>query len=144
MEREIFSKLVTLLGSIGGEIIFMPMVSRCEGLMTSVTEEYTAKEMEDLMHLAKNNNIRVCFDPFIAEDGQKKYKREEIRIGIRLGMDFDKYVYALAHELAHCFLHYDKGDTITSSKHKEYEEQADRGARMLLAALAVSGKGGAA
>lgn len=60
-----------------------------------------------------------------------------LRIGIRSEMDFDKYIYNIAYELAHYFLHYDKGDTIISSKHEEYKEQADRGAKMLIMALAV-------
>ena len=60
-------------------------------------------------------------------------------IGIRSEMDFDKYIYNIAYELAHYFLHFDKGNTITSGRHKEYEEQADRGAKMLLMALAETG-----
>lgn len=44
------------------------------------------------------------------------------------------------YELAHYFQHYDKGDTIRSDRHKEYEEQADRATKMLLAALAVDRK----
>lgn len=83
------------------------------------------------------------FVPFMANDGRLKYISNEARIGVRIGMSFDEYVYNIAHELAHYFLHYDKGDIIASDKHMEYEEQADRGAKMLLAALAVSGKEGA-
>lgn len=62
-----------------------------------------------------------------------------LRIGIRSEMNFDKYIYNIAYELAHYFLHYDKGDTVISSKHEEYTEQADRGAKMLIMALAVEG-----
>lgn len=62
-----------------------------------------------------------------------------LKIGIRSEMDFDKYIYNIAYELAHYFLHYDKGDTIISSKHEEYKEQADRGAKMLIIALAIEG-----
>lgn len=43
----------------------------------------------------------------------------------------------IAHELAHAFLHYDKGD-ITSGNKAEYEEQADRAATMLLEVLEVA------
>lgn len=52
-------------------------------------------------------------------------------------MDFDNYIYNLAHELAHLYLHYDKGDTIKSDHHDEYEEQADRAARMLIDVLSM-------
>ncbi|MDE5907771.1 MAG: ImmA/IrrE family metallo-endopeptidase [Lachnospiraceae bacterium] len=40
----------------------------------------------------------------------------------------EDFNYNLAHELAHYFLHYDKGDIVESDKNKEYEEQADRAA----------------
>ncbi len=47
-------------------------------------------------------------------------------------MTIDRINYNLAHELAHVYLHYDKGDTIRSERHADYEEQADRAAKMLL------------
>ena len=139
MQTEVFTKLMNLTGSLGGDIVFMPMKSDAKGLMAIQSEKYTAEEMEKLMHLAEKNNITVRFVPFRANNGMLIYEHDEIRIGIRIGMSFDEYVYNLAHELAHYFLHYDKGDTITSEKHAEYEEQADRAAKMLLAALSVGG-----
>lgn len=142
MSMEVFAKLMSLAGSIGGDIVFMPMRSHAKGLMTTKTMEYTAEEMEQLMHLAEKNNIRVRFTPFETKSGIE-YRSEELRIGIRADMGFNEYVDNLAHELAHYFLHYDKGNTITSEKHAEYEEQADRAAKMLLAALSVGQKGGA-
>lgn len=57
------------------------------------------------------------------------------RIALSSSMSVEDMTYTLAHELAHYFLHYDKGDTIGSERHAEYEEQADRGAKLLLAAL---------
>lgn len=137
MSTEVFTKLIDLAASKGVQVVFMPMKSQAYGLMTSVEVEHTPKEMEKLMHLAEENNISVKFVPFKASDGRLKYVRDEFRIGIRIGMTFDEYIYNLAHELAHYFLHYDKGDTIRSERHKEYEEQADRAAKMLLEALAV-------
>lgn len=135
MSTEVFTKLINLAGIMGGQVVFMPMQSKAQGLLTSVEGKHTPKEMEELLHLAEKNNISVRFVPFKANDGKLKYVRDEFRIGIRIGMSFDEYVYILAHELAHYFLHYDKGDTIGSERHEEYEEQADRGAKMLLAAL---------
>lgn len=52
-------------------------------------------------------------------------------------MTEEEYIETLAHELAHHFLHYEKGDTISSDKHAEYEEQADRADNMLLVALST-------
>lgn len=143
MKKEIFTNLMNLTERVGGSIVFMPMQSKSQGLMTVTETEYTPKEMEDLMHLAEKNNISVRFVPFMANDGRLKYISNEARIGVRIGMSFDEYVYNIAHELAHYFLHYDKGDIIASDKHIEYEEQADRGAKMLLAALEIRGKEGA-
>lgn len=136
--KKVFAKLMNLINRMGGDIVFMPMVSHCQGLLITENMEYSAKEMEELIHLAEKNNIRVRFTPFITDDGEKKYWNNEIRVGIRAEMSFDEYIYNLAHELSHYFLHYDKGDTIGSEKHKEYEEQADRGAKMLLMALSVA------
>lgn len=104
----------------------------------------TGKIFESLVHLAKQQNIIVDFCPFESNKGMLYGDDKTVIIGIKMDIGFDEYVYSLAHELAHYFLHYDKGDTIKSEKHKEYEEQADRGARMLLDALAVNQKGGAA
>lgn len=135
--KEILAKLITLTGSIDGDIVFMPMISKCKGIMTTEKVEYTPKEMETLMHIAEGQGISVRFVPFKAYNGRLKQVKEEVRIGVRIGMNFDEYVYVLAHELAHYFLHYDKGDTINSEKHAEYEEQADRAAKMLLTALST-------
>ena len=135
--KEILAKLITITGSIDGNIVFMPMISKCNGIMAVEKMEYTPKEMETLMHVAENEGIHVRFVPFRAYNGRLKQVRDEVRIGVRMGMNFDEYVYTLAHELAHYFLHYDKGDTITSDKHNEYEEQADRAAKMLLTALSI-------
>lgn len=99
MKETVFAKLVNLVGSVNGKIVFMSMKSKSKGLMTTDTA-----------------------------DGN-------VKIGLRIGMSLEEYIDTLAHELAHYFLHYDKGDTISSEKHDEYEEQADRAAKMLLAAL---------
>jgi len=138
MQTEVFTKLLNLTSSLGGDIVFTPMISSSKGLITTQTMEYTAEEMEELLHLAEKNNIRVRFTPFQTKGGIE-YRSEELRIGIRAEMGFNEYVESIAHELAHYFLHFDKGDTIRSDRHAEYEEQADRAAKMLLAALSVGG-----
>ena len=115
----------------------MKEICREINVLNSINEEYTNKQMETLLHIAENEGISVRFLPFQAYDGRLKQVKENLVIGIRIGMNFDEYVYNLAHELAHYFLHYDKGDTINSEKHAEYEEQADRAAKMLLSALSI-------
>lgn len=54
-------------------------------------------------------------------------------------MNEEKELYTIAHEIAHGYLHKDKGNTIDSPKHAEYEEQADRAAHMLLDLLDMEG-----
>ena len=76
--------------------------------------------------------------PFQAFDGHIKGNK----IGIRQSLKtIDEYNYNLAHELAHAYLHYDKGSILPDMEdkelHKQYEEQADRAAKLLLIALAA-------
>ncbi len=104
----------------------------------------TGKVFEALVHLAKQHNVIVDFCPVESNKGMLYGEGERVIIGIKMDMNLHEYVYSLAHELAHYFLHYDKGDTIASDRHIEYEEQADRAAKMLLDTLAVRQKGGAA
>ncbi len=97
----------------------------------------TGKVFENLVHMAIQNGIVVRFAPLRASYARLKGNR------IALGQNLDTiedFNYNLAHELAHYYLHFDKGDTTSSEKKAEYEEQADRGAKMLLAALSVSSK----
>ena len=86
----------------------------------------------DLMHLAVSKGITVRFVPFQFYNGRLK----ENRIGIRQSLPTIEDINdILAHEIAHAYLYYDKGDTINSDRHDEYEEQADRAAKMLLDVL---------
>lgn len=91
----------------------------------------TGKVFEKLLHTAVANGISVKFMPFEACRGLIHGDR----IGISQDLCIEDINYTLAHELAHSFLHYDKGDTIKSKKHSDYEEQADRAAKMLLAVI---------
>lgn len=89
---------------------------------------------EKLVHLAVSKGIIVRFAPLAASYARIKGNR--IALNENLGT-IDDFNYNLAHELAHYFLHYDKGETFTSGSYKDYEEQADRAAKMLLEVLAV-------
>lgn len=85
-----------------------------------------------LVQLANAQGIIVKFAPLTVSDGRLKGNRLAIRQDLPSIEDFN---YNLAHELAHAYLHYDKGDTINSEIHEQYEEQADRAAKMLLDAI---------
>jgi len=86
-----------------------------------------------LIKLANKKNVKVRLLPFKAYRGRLKGNR----IGINSNLNIEDLRYTLAHEIAHLYLHIDKGNTITSPKHEEYEEQANRAAEMLLDLLSI-------
>lgn len=89
-----------------------------------------------LMYLATQNQIAVKFVPFTVSYARLKGNPQGMRMGISQNLQtIEEVNYNLAHELAHAYLHYDKGDTINSGMHEQYEEQADRAAKMLLDAI---------
>lgn len=89
----------------------------------------SGKVFEKLVHLAIKTGVVVKFAPLQYNNGRVKGNRIAIRQDLQT---IDDYNYTLAHELAHRFLHYDKGDIINNENHIGYEEQADRAAKMLL------------
>ena len=95
----------------------------------------------NLVHLAISNGITVRFAPLKAS--YARIKGDCIALSQELGT-IDDFNYNLAHELAHAYLQYDKGNIMANVSQEEYERQADRGAKMLLAALSVGQEGGAA
>lgn len=80
---------------------------------------------ERLIHLAKKKGLRVQFAPLQYNYGRIKCDR----VAIANDIGIDKINYTLAHEIAHAYLHYDKGDILGQ---EIYEQQADRAAEMLL------------
>lgn len=96
--------------------------------------EDKGKTFERLLQLATGKGIIVRFAPLQSSDGRLKGNRLAIRQDLPTIEDIN---YNLAHEIAHAFLHYDKGNTINSDLHGEYEEQADRAAKMLLEAISI-------
>ena len=67
----------------------------------------SGKIFEKLLHLAVSKGLIVRFCPFQASEGRLKGNR----LGIAQDLTMDKINYNLAHELAHSYLHYDKGGT---------------------------------
>lgn len=83
----------------------------------------------ELVELGSRKGLEIILMPF-------KNRTRGLMVGktiaIRKGLSIEEMRYTLAHEMAHAYLHSDKGNTIFSEKHSEYEEQADRAAMMLL------------
>lgn len=84
------------------------------------------KVFERLMLLARKKRLQVQFLPLQASYGILCNDR----IGIANNMSIEQINHTLAHELAHAYLHYDKGDITENTG--DYEEQAERTAKMLL------------
>lgn len=83
----------------------------------------------ELVELGRRKDLKIIIKPFRS---RAKGLLKGNKIGIREGMSIEEMKYTLAHEIAHIYLHSDKGNTIFSEKYNEYEEQADRAAVMLL------------
>lgn len=104
----------------------------------------TGKIFENLVHMAVQNGITVKFVPLKAHYAMLHGNRIGLNQNLGTIEDFN---YNLSHELAHSYLHSGKGDitpgAVCEKELAQYEEQADRGAKMLLDALSVRQKGGA-
>lgn len=59
------------------------------------------------------------------------------RIAIRKYQMFEKVVYEAAYELAHYFIHYDQGNMIDNPLEKDYNDQAERAAFMMIRMLDI-------
>lgn len=90
------------------------------------------KVFEKLIYLSKLKGLEVKFASLQCSYGRIKGNRVVIANDIGL----EKINYTLAHELAHAYLHHDKGDILHGDA--SYEEQADRAATMLLDAIGLN------
>ena len=90
---------------------------------------------EILMRVYKNEGLEVMEMKFYTK-GLRGLMYDN-RIGINETLSEDEKLETLAHELAHHYLHYDKGNTIDSPLHDAYEEQAERASKMVLDILKV-------
>ena len=90
------------------------------------------KVFEELIKICRAKNILVLFAPFKGKYGMVRKER----IGIANDMNLENINKTLAHEIAHTYLHYDKGN-IVENKNSNYEGQADRAAFMLLDTIQI-------
>lgn len=89
----------------------------------------TGKIFERLIHLSRIRGLQVKFCPLKYNYGRLKGDR----VAIANDRSLDEMNFTLAHELAHAYLHYDKGNILENDG--SFEEQADRAAKMLIEAL---------
>lgn len=86
-----------------------------------------------LLEVAEKNGIKVQSYPLRNYDStlQDNY------ITVRNEVTVEKACYEIAYELSHAYIHYHKGDLIKSPLMKEYNEQAERAACMIIKILNV-------
>ncbi len=86
--------------------------------------------------MAAEKGIVVKFAPLRANRAMIQGDRIAIKQDLSTIDDFN---YELAHELAHAYLHYDKGNILSGEVDEklyvEYEQQANRAAQMMIDAL---------
>lgn len=87
-----------------------------------------------LLKLAESKKINVIVKNF--KSSADAFLKGNV-IAINSDSSIKNIPFILAHELAHGYLHKDKGNTIDDTKHEEYEEQADRAAHMILDLLSM-------
>lgn len=87
--------------------------------------------LQILLKVAEEKKIEVKSLPFKS----MKSALQGERIGIRTELTVEEAAYELAWELSHAFIHYDGGNMVESPLSKDYNEQADRAARMIIAIL---------
>ena len=87
--------------------------------------------LQILLKVAEEKKMQVKSMPFKA----LKSALHGDRIGIRMELTVEEAAYELAWELSHAFIHYDGGDMVQSPLSKDYNEQADRAASMIITIL---------
>lgn len=91
---------------------------------------------KNLLALAEEQGIMLKIKDLKGYDSYLKGQR----IAIRKNQMFEKVVYEAAFELAHYFIRYDAGDIINSPLAKDYNDQAEKAAFMIIRLLDIKAK----
>lgn len=91
---------------------------------------------KNLLALAEEQGIMLKIKDLKGYDSYLKGQR----IAIRKNQMFEKVVCEAAFELAHYFIHYDAGDIINSPLAKDYNDQAEKAAFMIIRLLDIKAK----
>lgn len=62
------------------------------------------------------------------------------RVAVRKNQMFENVIYEIAYELAHYFIHYNQGNMVRSPLRKDYNEQAERAASIMIRMLDIKAK----
>lgn len=92
--------------------------------------------LEKLKQFAIKKGFEITYEDFGADmeslKGRKLGYLINKTIVLNAEMKETDETFVLAHELAHGYLHCDEGNTMESPFHKQYEEQANRAANLIL------------
>ena len=91
---------------------------------------------KNLLALAEEQGITLKLQD-LREFDSVLYRKN---VAIRKQQLFEKVVYETAYELAHYFIHYDQGNLVKSPLQKDYNEQAERAAAMMIKMLDIKAK----
>ena len=91
---------------------------------------------KNLLALAEDQDVVLKIKDIPGYDSMLKGKR----IAVHKNQMFEKVVYEMAYELAHYFVHYNAGNIINSPLAKDYNEQAERAAFMMIRMLDIKAK----
>lgn len=91
---------------------------------------------KNLLALAEEQGITLKLQD-LREFDSVLYRKN---VAIRKQQLFEKVVYETAYELAHYFIHYDQGNLVKSPLQKDYNEQAERAAVMMIRMLDIKAK----
>lgn len=91
---------------------------------------------KNLLALSEEQGIMLKIKDLKGYDSYLKGQR----IAVRKNQMFEKVVYEAAFELAHYFIHYDAGDMINSPLAKDYNDQAEKAAFMIIRLLDIKAK----
>ena len=98
-----------------------------------VKSSYVIPDMRNLLVLAEEENMKLEVKDL---KGYTSMLHGD-RIALRRNLTFEKAVYETAYELAHHFIHYNQGNIIESPLAKDYNEQAERAASMMIRMLDI-------
>ena len=88
---------------------------------------------KNLLALAEDQDVVLKIKDIPGYDSMLKGKR----IAVHKNQMFEKVVYEMAYELAHYFVHYNARNIINSPLAKDYNEQAERAAFMMIRMLDI-------
>ena len=117
----------------------VPTTVKTEPIKNKVTIPHMEEPIfifKNLLALAEEQGITLKIKDI---SGYYSVLREK-RVAVRKNQMFENVIYEIAYELAHYFIHYNQGNMVRSPLRKDYNEQAERAASMMIRMLDIKAK----